>query len=841
MHPAKFMGVQGDIITPTMSDADKAARLEELCEIVAEKRKDAIAARKTSGIEDVWMMCEEAYIGIDDMNRSEYKDANWAKPTSMAGPVSKSNVSKASTRSTAYMPMTRRYVDNAAAKLSEILLPIDDKAFSFTGTPLPDLVDAEIRPLLDEMGKPYMRPAKPEEMQQQATQAPGALQQPGMQQPGMPPAQGMPPSQAPQVPKTTKDARDEAVEKANDAAKRAETRIYDWMVESKYPAEARKVVKDAARLGAGVLKGPYPEVITNRAASKIKGGMALQIKKEIKPVLRWVDLWNIFPAEGCGEDIHNGNYFLERDFLSEKKLTALIGQKGYLEDQIRKVIKEGPGKCNLEATSPQREAQNKTNYEIWYFYGELSREDLISAGTDGIEDEPQDREKFHAIVSMVNDTVIRAIINPLDSGDFPYSVMSWSRRPGSWAGVGVAEQIMTPQRMLNAATRAMLNNLGIASGPQIVMNRALVTPANNDWSITPNKMWDLSGEAQDTDVNKVFGIFNIPVMFEPMMGAIQYAERQAEEASGIPLITQGQQGPYSPETFGQAELQDNNAHTWLRSIGYAYDDSVTEPIVQRLYEWLLLDPEVPDDEKGDWNINAHGSIAMVERAIQEQTLMGMLNIAGNPAFGFDPKKVAVEYAKAKRLDPRNLTYTPEEMEAMSQKQPPPPPQVQAAQIRAQADQQKTQATLQADAQKTQALLSEKQQEIQATLTVQKEIAQERNQMDLHRVQVDTDRDTAYVNAQREKIQADAEANIKELELRERLAMLDYANKRELTLDQVKAQLSQTAMKLQTQKELSQLALQDGVHQRAHETVMTQVTAPPTEPEDKAAKGQAYAQ
>jgi vacuolar-type H+-ATPase subunit I/STV1 len=284
----------------------------------------------------------------------------------------------------------------------------------------------------------------------------------------------------------------------------------------------------------------------------------------------------------------------------------------------------------------------------------------------------------------------------------------------------------------------------------------------------------------------------------------------------------------------------SNASITPRDIVRRIDDYVTEPHINRYYEYLMIHGE-DNSEKGDFTIHARGSSALMERASQDQFLLQIGALIGDPRSEMSFPRYVAELLQSKRINPKRLKLTDEEKKEAASRQPQPAPAVQVAQIRAQTDLQKLDKTLQADQQKTQALLTEDQQKTQATLQVQQEIAQERNQMDLHRVQVDTDRDTAYVNAQREKIQADAEANIKELELRERLAMLDYANKRELTLDQVKAQLSQTAMKLQTQKELSMVAMQDGVHQRAHETVMTQVTAPPTEPAGRAENGRSYEQ
>lgn len=805
MHPAKFLGREADIeIKVEMSAEEKALRLQSIGSLVSAFREEAINARKVSGIEDVWMTCEEAYLGVDDMNRADYAKAKWAKPTSMQGPITSDRPVADPTRSTAFVPLARRYADNATAKLCEILLPIDDKPFSLEPTPISDLVGTVVKDAKE------VAQTNPE---LQAVM--GVASESGLGE--------MPIDKIPQD-----------TEAAKTAAEKAEKRIYDWMIESKYPAEVRKVAKDSSRLGAGVLKGPFPDVKTSRAATTQGNTIALEIKKEIKPAMKWVDVWNIYPAEGCGEDVHDGAYIFERDYLSPKAMKALKGQDGYIDSAIDAVLKQGPNKIFEDSKNPHKDKLQKHNYELWYFYGSLKVDDLRSANPVGLDDIGDDVEEAYAIVTMVNDQVIRVILNPLDSGMFPYHVMSWSRRPGCWAGVGVIEQIAMPQRMINAATRSMLNNLGIGSGPQIVVNKELIFPANNRWEITPNKVWYLSGEAQDSDVNRAFSTFKIDTVFTEMMGAIQYAERLAEQSSGIPLITQGQEGPYTPQTFGQAQLQDNNAHTWLRSIAYEFDDSITEPVVNALYEWLLLDDSIPNDEKGDFKINANGSIALVERAIQEQTLLGMLSAAANPAFGVDPAKLFGEYLKSKHLDPRKIQYTKEELAEKEQQQPAPPPQIQAAQIRAEVDMQK----IQADQQKTQALLQAEAQKTQAELEVEMQIAQQRNQMDLQRTQVDTDRDTAYVIAQDRKNQNDADARMQELMVKRELALLEYANREKINLDKVKADLARESMKLQTQKELSAASMELNVKSGK---ISPQVATPPTEPIGRAEDGRAFEQ
>jgi hypothetical protein len=76
--------------------------------------------------------------------------------------------------------------------------------------------------------------------------------------------------------------------------------------------------------------------------------------------------------------------------------------------------------------------------------------------------------------------------------------------------------------------------------------------------------------------------------------------------------------------------------------------------------------------------------------------------------------------------------------------------------------------------------------------------------------IDTDRDTVFVNAQQDRDAMAHMAKIEELKLRRELAILDYANKKEMSLDQVKKDLAKTAMIERTRKEIAaaEIALAD---------------------------------
>ncbi len=834
-----------------------ADRLTALGQTLSKRRAEAVQARRESGIEDVWTAAEEAYLGIDDANRSEFGKAKWAKPVSLTGPVTTDATRQTGeVKSTAFVRLTSRYVDAGTAKLGEILLPVDDKAFSFDATPLPEMVKGtkDTTQVVDPKLGPLERNARPGEL----TGQPGAAQSsPGGPAVALPaaaastaPGSSVPPG----VPLTVADLAEEAIQLAQQSAKKAEKRIYDWMVESQYPAEMRKVIFDGARIGVGVLKAPFPDKRVRRAASKVNGKVAVELKVEIKPSYQWRDPWNIFPDAACGENIQNGDYLFDRDFYSNKQLLRLKNQPGYINTAIDKVLAEGPNKETVEPGNPNHHSDKHQRYAIWFYYGTVSREDLLATGTIKPEEE-KDKQQFYAICTLVNDTVIRAIINPLESGEFPYHAVPWQRRAGHWAGVGIGEQVSLPQRMINAATRTMLNNAGKSAGSITVLDRGSIVPADGSWVLGPDKLYYKAADATIDDVRKAFAFFQIPNMTPQLMAIVEYALRLAEESTSIPLITQGQSGKTTPETFGATQLQNNNANQLLRSIGYAWDDYITEPVVRQSYEMLLLDDTVPDNEKGDWAINAHGSTAFVERAIQDQTIQAMAGFVKDPAYGTNPKKWFAEFMRTKHLNPTVFQYTKEEQAKIDAQPPPKAPAVEVALIRSQDTEKKIEAEKQIAA--TAAGAVEHSQQIAGEARIQ--VAEIKKGTDERRIQADTDRDTIYVQSENARTAAEDAARREELALRERLAILDYANKKDLKIEDVKKQLADTAMRLNVQRELAGAAHVVDTHNAAadrsvelhnanadravelhtHHTAPGPVIKPAAEPLGKAPDGEAF--
>lgn len=722
------------------------ARLDALGDSLARTRAEAIAGRHMSGIEDDWREDEEFYQGIDDANRGEMRSL-WR--TKEPGAAAEKPPQPGTPRSTVFPNITGPYVDMAAARIADMLLPTDDRGWSINHTPVPDLAamaKGEIpKQILRETAAKY--PNQPDLAKKELTSAVEQAMQ--------------------------------AVAEAKAKAERAQTRIEDWHVECNYHAEVRRVIEDSARIGVGVLKGPVPQ---KKKRMAIVEGRLIK-KDEIKPGSRRIQPWNFYPDPACGEDIHDGAYTWEEDRLTKRRLRELRGMPGYIDSQIDKCLAEGaikatgdykptPEVLEVERT---KSARDRDSYQIWYFHGTVEREDLEAAGCDCTDVEDP---HVPALITMVNNRVIKAVLNPLDTGDFPYDVMPWRRRAGFWAGQGIARQIRTPQRIVTAATRNIMDNAGLAAGPIIVFRQGVVYPADGVPGIGPRKVYYISQDADEmTDATKAIGVVKVDMIVNELMVILKLGLDLAEQVTGMPMLLQGQMGK-APDTLGGMQLLNNNASAGLRRLARTFDDCITEPHVRRYYTWLLEHGD--DAEKGDFAIDARGSSALVERDLQNQAIAQMAQMVQNPVFGADPKRWFAEFCKSQHLDAKRFEFDDEDWKQIveNMKKGPQDARLAVAQFMG----------------KIQLQIKQMEQAFEAA---------------------ENDKDR-----QLDLVLKDMDAKIEE-------AM--QQGKAAVSLNDVKAMLTGIVLKLRTQTQLSR-------EDRAERIA----TAPPTEPSGEAKEGESYA-
>lgn len=710
------------------------AHRQTLESLLAARLRDAVNARRTSGIEDIWQEDEDQYQGIESVTQASDQAPN-QKRLSRTRSVSSST----SQRSRAYLNITKPKTDAGIGRVQEMLLPHDDKPWEIKPTPIPELTEAA------------------------AGRTPGEV------------------TLADGTQASAKDVATALMYEAEQGSDLMSNQIEDWLVEGRVYGQMRRVVRDAGRIGTGVLKGPFPCARRDKKWG-VKQGVAIMSELErIAPTSVAKSVWDIFPDPSCGENIHDGAFIFDRDYMTGRRLRELAKLPEYDRERIAQILKEGPARRSSydDRSTRERDGQSSTlesdTFEVFYYYGDIPPEQLLAGGwtipgfNDGqstaelaaqVEDALQ-LSTVSIVATMINGLVVRVSLNPLETGEFPFDVFVWEPVDGQPWGRGIPRKMATAQKMLNAATRSMLENAGMSAGPQIIIDRERIKPANGRYEITGRKLWYWTPGDEVKDVRFAFASVVIPSAQKDLQSIIEFSLRMADELSGLPLLLQGIVGNQAPETLGGQAMAEANATSPLKAIAKQYDDTLIGPHITRYYAWGMQDPNVSADAKKDLTCNARGASALIYRDAAAQFLPQLMPMIENPEFEINPKKWIAEVMRGNKVNPASIQFSPQESKARAEKaaQEPPPqdPRIEAAKINAEAK--------------------------AADREVAVQIKQAELQQDQQQAQLDRENELIVKSIERE------------------IQVMEFAGNKEISIEGLRAMLASKAMEIRNKREM----------------------------------------
>jgi len=521
-------------------------------------------------------------------------------------------------RSSVYVNITRNKTRAAISRLSDMLLPNDDRNYGLKPTPIP------------------------------ATSA-------------------LVPDEQKRVEK----------DKVGEAARLMEEQIADDFEEAQYYAHSRDIIEDACILGVGILKGP---TIVNRtrhawSTDPMTGQSALEIQQEYRPSVERVDPWDFFP-DMSAQSMDEAEFVFERKLINRKQLRELADLPGVMTDQLRNAMEDEDGQGHIanDRRDELREitgvdtVSTATRWELWEYWGPLDKDELRAAGVE-VEDDPL--VEYTGSVLMVGNHVVKASLNPLDTGDIPYSAFNWEVDGSSIFGFGVPYLMRQPQKVVNAAWRMMMDNAAVSAGPQVVVNKRAVTPEDGDWTVKRMKTWLATG---DLPVDQAFGVYTIPSNQGDLSSIFQLAQQLADTETNLPILLQGegQRGGPGASTATGMQMLMNNSNIVLRSAVKNWDDGVTVPTVRRFYDFHMAYTDRPEI-KGDFDIIPKGTSVLIAREEQQEKLMMLAQLAGsNPEFAkmTDWQALYKEILRTLQVSTDTVTHDDEELEEMQEQQGP---------------------------------------------------------------------------------------------------------------------------------------------------------------------------
>ncbi|MCS7070968.1 MAG: hypothetical protein NZM00_05640, partial [Anaerolinea sp.] len=292
---------------------------------------------------------------------------------------------------------------------------------------------------------------------------------------------------------------------------------------------------------------------------------------DLRPASFAVDPRFFYPDPTCGNDIQKGCGVFEKSYVSKKQLRELRREPGYIKHNIDLVLSQRP--IHTPLSTPSLEGSRMYSiesdgdvYEMWEFYGEFTVKELRAAGLGDpdpetgmslISPDADDNDALHGVCIMVNDIVIKMFLNPDPGGSYPYDVFNWKRDEDTIWGYGIPDQMRSQQLVIKHAWRIAMDSQTLTAGPQIIVRRDLIRPADGKWYLTPRKFW-FANETLD-DVRKAFTIVEVNSRLNEQIAMIEAATKLADQETALPMMLQGERGS-APDTVGGMTILMNNAN-----------------------------------------------------------------------------------------------------------------------------------------------------------------------------------------------------------------------------------------------------------------------------------------
>jgi len=443
-------------------------------------------------------------------------------------------------------------------------------------------------------------------------------------------------------------------------------------------------ILDMIIFGTAVLKGPIierrikhvvvPRTIGGMPVSEIASDVAPyshDIQDELIPVVDVIPIWDYYtdvnansPADAIGE-IH-----------FQRLLPAMFKQKfrsdGFIIENVDEAYQRAT--TDPEDAEDSKRIQLGDNYSGSYgkkdkrvsvleYWGLVPVKMLRDAGVQ-VSDKFADDDSVESFVVLAADgLVIKACVNPLNRR--PFYVCPYKKKPHVIYGQGVAEAMRDSQKMINSSARMIIDNKALSGNGMVGLNlsRLDTRRMNNDFSIYGRKVWFVKGNFSPRDA---VDSISFPDVTGGLRELMEMFERFADEETGIPKYTHGEQSTFLNKTASGMSMLMTQANINLKTVIKNIDSCWIEPIVEAFYDWFATFGDVSEMAGMPAKVVATGTDSLIAKELRMENLMKFMQVTSNreDAIFMDRVKLIKEIADI--LETRNILRSDEEIKQIMQ-------------------------------------------------------------------------------------------------------------------------------------------------------------------------------
>jgi hypothetical protein len=478
-------------------------------------------------------------------------------------------------------------------------------------------------------------------------------------------------------------AKRAAKKKAKEEAKKAEASLDDVLVEGGFYDALTEFITDLPLFPFACIKGPVVRIVSDIVWANGAGAAQQRAKMFWNRISPFDVYWT--PGASSIRDAA----VIERSRVTRADLNDLIGLPGYSEDNLRKVLDEyGRGGLRdwADTTDSERaHGENRENptmnrsnmIDMLEYHGNIQGRALREYGMSEEEIPDEDRDYF-VQAWLIGRYVIKVQVSPNPRKRHPYYITSFEKVPGTPVGNALPDILADIQEVCNASLRSLVNNMSLASGPQVVVDEERLAQGENGDDMYPWKRWRVKSDPlapQSTAVPPI-SFFQPNSNAQELLVVYEKFTQIADELSAIPRYMSGSErmGGAGRTASGLAMLM-GNASKILQMVAQNIDQDVMRPALQALYDMKMLTDQT-NTFRGDEAIRVRGVEVATQRettrARQIELLQGTANPIDMQILGL-PGRAKLLKAVSEEVGIEDLVPDIEEIMAAAQGQGPTAP------------------------------------------------------------------------------------------------------------------------------------------------------------------------
>jgi hypothetical protein len=460
----------------------------------------------------------------------------------------------------------------------------------------------------------------------------------------------------------------EDIEEAKERAEKMEDRIADILEEGGFANAFNAFLVDFVTYRKAFIKGPTVKKV--KTLKWVNGKP--QVTQKAKMMFERVSPLDVYPLSEAG-DIADVDMFVHHS-LTRAQLKKFEGLPGTDDIALRRLL-EQYGQSGLRNwlmtfdTAREKAEGRNTQFsgsyhklDVLEFRGSIQGKLLQDWGRD-VEDPTAE---YACECWMAGSEVFRVRFNEDPLGRKPFFGASAVEKPGTFWGEGVPEMMADCQEVCNAAIRACVENMAIASGPQVAVDPMALPDGEKVGNIYAWRIWQVNMHEGGTKLPIEF--FQPEMRSSELLNVFEKFKLYADEVTGIPAYTFGSDaGAGAAATASGLSMLMGAAAKGIKNMITNIGINLIEPMIEMAF-YLEMVYGDRQDIKGDLSVSASGTMALIQKETLQLRRQEFLASTNNPVdlqiIGHQGRaELLRESAKTLEMDVDKLVPTREQLAA----------------------------------------------------------------------------------------------------------------------------------------------------------------------------------